>query len=69
MPGFDHDPIFLPVVIALMGFLIGFTKGGFNTLFALFTRWMIPHINQQAFEWIIMGLLIVSSFLLFLQSR
>jgi|GEM_PF-4444411 len=32
-------------------------------------RWMIPHINQQAFEWIIMGLLIVSSFLLFLQSR
>ena len=38
MPGFDHDPIFLPVVIGLLGILIGFTKGGFNTLFALFTR-------------------------------
>jgi len=32
VPGFDHDPIFLPVVIALLGFLIGLTKGGFNTL-------------------------------------
>lgn len=37
MPGFDHDPIFLPVVIALLGFLIGLTKGGFNTLGALLT--------------------------------
>jgi hypothetical protein len=37
VPGFDHDPIFLPVVIALLGFLIGLTKGGFNTLGALLT--------------------------------
>ncbi len=32
-------------------------------------RWMITHINQQAFEWIIIGLLIISSVILFLQSR
>ena len=38
MPGFDHDPIFLPVVIALLEFLIGLTKGGSNTLGALLTR-------------------------------
>lgn len=37
MPGFDHDPIFLPVVIALLGFFIGLTKGGSNTLGALLT--------------------------------
>ena len=37
MPGFDHDPIFLPVVIALLEFLIGLTKGGSNTLGALLT--------------------------------
>jgi hypothetical protein len=37
VPGFDHDPIFLPVVIALLGFLIGLTKGGSNTLGPLLT--------------------------------
>jgi hypothetical protein len=37
VPGFDHDPIFLPVVIALLGFFIGLTKGGSNTLGALLT--------------------------------
>jgi uncharacterized protein len=37
VPGFDHDPIFLPVVIALLGFFIGLTKGGSNTLGGLLT--------------------------------
>jgi uncharacterized membrane protein YfcA len=32
-------------------------------------RWMITHLNQQAFEWVIMGLLIVSSIILLWQSR
>jgi uncharacterized membrane protein YfcA len=33
----NQDPIFVAVVIALLGFLIGMTKGGFNTLGALLT--------------------------------
>jgi uncharacterized protein len=33
----NHDPIFVAVVIALLGFLIGVTKGGFNTVGALLT--------------------------------
>jgi uncharacterized membrane protein YfcA len=33
----NHDPIFVAAVIALLGFLIGMTKGGFNTLGALLT--------------------------------
>lgn len=37
MPELNHDPIFVAVVIALLGFLIGVTKGGFNTLGALLT--------------------------------
>jgi hypothetical protein len=37
VPGFGHDPIFVAVVIASLGFLIGVTKGGFNTLGALLT--------------------------------
>lgn len=31
-------------------------------------RWLITRINQQVFEWVIIGLLIVSSLLLFAQS-
>jgi uncharacterized protein len=37
VPGLDHDPIFVAVVIALLGFLIGVTKGGFNVLGGLLT--------------------------------
>ena len=37
MSELNHDPIFVAVVIALLGFLIGMTKGGFNTLGALLT--------------------------------
>ena len=37
MSELNHDPIFVTVVIALLGFLIGMTKGGFNTLGALLT--------------------------------
>lgn len=37
MAGLNHDPIFVALVIALLGFLIGLTKGGFNTLGALLT--------------------------------
>jgi uncharacterized membrane protein YfcA len=33
----NHDPLFVAVVIALLGFLIGLSKGGFNTLGALLT--------------------------------
>jgi uncharacterized membrane protein YfcA len=33
----NRDPIFVALVIALLGFLIGLTKGGFNTLGALLT--------------------------------
>lgn len=31
-------------------------------------RWMLTHLNPQAFEWVIMGLLIVSSIVLLWQS-
>ncbi len=37
MPELNHDPIFVAVVVAVLGFLIGMTKGGFNTLGALLT--------------------------------
>jgi uncharacterized protein len=37
VPGLDHDPIFVAVVIALLGFLIGVTKGGFNVVGGLLT--------------------------------
>jgi uncharacterized protein len=37
VPELNHDPIFVAIVIALLGFLIGVTKGGFNTLGALLT--------------------------------
>jgi uncharacterized membrane protein YfcA len=33
----NHDPVFVALVIALLGFLIGLAKGGFNTLGALLT--------------------------------
>ena len=33
----NHDPVFIAIVIALLGFLIGLTKGGFNVLGALLT--------------------------------
>lgn len=32
-------------------------------------RWLVTHINQQTFEWIVIGLLLVSSIILFAQSR
>ncbi len=37
MTGLNHDPVFVALIIALLGFLIGLTKGGFNTLGALLT--------------------------------
>ena len=37
MSGLNRDPIFVALVIALLGFLIGLTKGGFNTLGGLLT--------------------------------
>ncbi|NTU65314.1 MAG: sulfite exporter TauE/SafE family protein [Chloroflexi bacterium] len=37
MSELNQDPIFVAIVIALLGFLIGMTKGGFNTLGALLT--------------------------------
>jgi len=37
MPPLDRDPLFIAVVVALLGFLIGVTKGGFNVLGALLT--------------------------------
>jgi uncharacterized membrane protein YfcA len=37
MPGLQQDPILAAVVIALLGFLIGVTKGGFNALGGLLT--------------------------------
>ena len=37
MFGLNHDPIFVSIVVALLGFLIGLTKGGFNALGALLT--------------------------------
>ena len=35
--GLNHDPVFVALVIALLGFLIGLSKGGFNTLGGLLT--------------------------------
>jgi len=35
MPPPDHNPVFVAVVIAVLGFTIGVAKGGFNTLGAL----------------------------------
>lgn len=37
MSELNQNPIFVALVIALLGFLIGLTKGGFNTLGALLT--------------------------------
>ena len=37
MPELNHDPIFVAVIIASLGFLIGLTKGGFNALGSLLT--------------------------------
>jgi uncharacterized membrane protein YfcA len=37
LSGLNHDPVFVALVITLLGFLIGLTKGGFNTLGALLT--------------------------------
>jgi uncharacterized protein len=37
MPGTDQHTIYIAVVIAILGFMIGFAKGGFNGLGALLT--------------------------------
>jgi uncharacterized membrane protein YfcA len=37
MPGTDQHTIYVAVVIAILGFMIGFAKGGFNGLGALLT--------------------------------
>ena len=37
MPELSHDPLFVAVMIALLGFLIGVTKGGFNGVGSLLT--------------------------------
>jgi len=37
MPELVHDPLFVAIIIALLGFLIGVTKGGFNGLGSLLT--------------------------------
>ena len=62
VPGFLYTGILNVLVSVWWVFL-------FIPLTIWVARWMITHINQQTFEGIIMGLLIVSRFLLFLQSR
>jgi hypothetical protein len=37
VPELSHDPLFVAVMIALLGFLIGVTKGGFNGVGSLLT--------------------------------
>ncbi len=37
MPGTDQNTVYVAVVIAILGFMIGFAKGGFNGLGALLT--------------------------------
>jgi uncharacterized membrane protein YfcA len=37
VPELNHDPIFVAIVIACLGFAIGFAKGGFNALGSLTT--------------------------------
>lgn len=37
MPATDHNAVYVTVVIAILGFMIGFAKGGFNALGALLT--------------------------------
>lgn len=37
MPPTSHDPVFVAIVIAVLGLLIGLTKGGFNALGGLLT--------------------------------
>lgn len=37
VPQLNQDPVFVAVVIALLGFMIGLAKGGFNVLGALLT--------------------------------
>ena len=37
MPVFDHNVVYVAVVISILGFMIGFAKGGFNALGALLT--------------------------------
>jgi uncharacterized protein len=37
MPATDHSTVYVTVVIAILGFMIGFAKGGFNALGALLT--------------------------------
>ena len=37
MPELNHDPLFVAVMIALLGFLVGVTKGGFNGVGSLLT--------------------------------
>jgi uncharacterized membrane protein YfcA len=37
MPAADHNTVYVAIVIAILGFMIGFAKGGFNALGALLT--------------------------------
>jgi uncharacterized membrane protein YfcA len=37
VPELNHDPVFVAIVIACLGFAIGFAKGGFNALGSLTT--------------------------------
>src|SRR5512134_3131127 len=37
MPAVDQSAVYVTVVIAILGFMIGFAKGGFNALGALLT--------------------------------
>ena len=37
MPALSHDPLVVAVMIALLGFLVGVTKGGFNGVGSLLT--------------------------------
>jgi uncharacterized membrane protein YfcA len=64
IPGFLYAGVLrVPLLLSLWWVFL------FIPLGILAARWIITHVNQYAFEWIIIGLLISSSAVLFWQSR
>jgi uncharacterized membrane protein YfcA len=64
LPGFLYTGVLdVPLLLSLWWVFL------FIPLGVWAARWLITRINQQAFEWVIMGLLVLSSLLLFWQSR
>ena len=64
VPGFLYTGVLNVPLLLSLWWVFPFIPLGIWT-----ARWLVTHVNQQTFEWIVIALLIASSIILFLQSR